>query len=258
MSFPFDVQLTDGEEATTSATKEHRLGTKGVTEDNRVFYYMKADATYGVTNPYWTCCDSHSYKADDSEDCLEGSVVTAAVAGGFTLDSLDTTSAHVADFFADGYAALTIGSKIRLYRVKSNTAAGTSTTLTLYAPLKYTCASSGTIMIVPNIYSDVSRVHGGGDTKAATVCVANFAPITAAYYFWGQTWGPCMGTMSDAPGSTGDGTYEDRLVFSYDGSVKLEPAATTDTYNQRAGTNMMYMTDTQLNYLIFYNLEISP
>lgn len=252
------VEKMGGEQAvlTESATQLYRLGTRMQLPDGRVYRYCHAHATNGVARSYLGCQNLNSYKQDGSEDYWQGTLSAESVAGATTLTTLDTTSAHVADFFKDGFVYLRPTSAAQTFmRVKSNTAGGTSITFTLYEPLKYTCASAGVIMAVPSIYSKVSRVHGGGTTQASTVCVANFAPITADYYFWGQTWGECMGTMSEGDAS---GSYEDRLVFSYDGSIKLAPAVTASNVNQLAGTNAMFCTDAQANGLLFYNLEISP
>jgi len=256
MSFPYTVQIADGAELEQSATKLHRLGTRGVTEDGRVYYYCKANATSGVARSYLACQSVNRYKVDGSQECWQGTLSAASAAGSFTLTSLDTTAAHVANFFEDGYVYLRPTSAAQqLYRVKSNTAAGTSMTVTLYEHLKYDCATAGTIMVVPSPYSNVIRVHGGGEPYAPFVCMANFAPITASYYFWGQTWGPCMATWSSGDGT---GQNERNLQFNYDGSVSLMEAPAATKYSQHAGYNLMYQTDAQTNGLILIMLEIRP
>ena len=92
MSFPYTVQLAGGEELQQSTTKKHRLGTRGETEDGRVYYYCKANSASAIGRAYLGCQDYNRYKVDGSQECWQGTLSAAASAGGFTLTTLDTTS----------------------------------------------------------------------------------------------------------------------------------------------------------------------
>jgi len=259
MSFPFDVQLVGGAETKTYATKGQRLGQRGFTEDGRVFRYMRADPTYGITYPYWAAADSHKYDTSEAYDCLEATTSTAKVIGDFTLDAVDTNTDHVADWFAEGYAFLTVGSIIYQARIRKNTAghATTAVVFSLYNPLPLAVAAGSQIQVFPSIYSAVVSCHpasGGNDGQKVKVCMP-IVPVTKSYYFWGQTWGPCMGIPSEA---FPRGTYEADLVFSSDGSVKLRADWSANNINQHAGYRIPHYTEDPTGALIYFQLEIAP
>jgi len=255
-NFPFDVQIQDGEEYQTTTAKLHRIGQRGATEDGRVFRYCRCDDTYEVDYPSWAACCTYSYNTTDLEDCVEGSVVTAAVIGGYTLDTLDSGT-HGADFFAEGYAALTVGSVFFLMRIKANTAAGASTTLTLYDPLPIDVAAASQIQIFPSVYASVAsakNIQGLNDPVKPKVCVPLVA-VADEKYFWGQTWGPCYGVPSE---TFPRGTNMHDLQFNSDGSVTLQKARTTESYYQRAGYRLFDYTADPTGALILYQLELAP
>ena len=236
-----------------SETQKYRIGTRRV-QDERVFRYCKASTT-GINRAYLAAQDMNRYKVDGSQEHWQGTLSATAEAGAYTVVTADTTAAHILDFFAGGWVYLRPASaNQQLYRIRSNTAAGTSMTLTLWEPLKFEAASGGTIWVIPSIYSNLQRVHGGGDTKAGFPCVP-IRTVTASYYFWGQTWGPCMGTPSQGDMA---GSYERDLVFSYDGSIRNTPAKGANSYFQKAGHSLLYQTDAQTNGLCFFMLQISP
>lgn len=248
--FPFDVQLSNAEASRVGTDKGPPIGTFGVTADHRAFVRCKATAN-GCAQPYWGAQDSHKYKADDSEDCIEGVTITARAAGDQLLDVLDATAAHIEDFFEDGWAVLTVGSTIQMCRIASNTAAGTSVTLTLHEKLAIAVALGSQIQVFPSAYSAVERVLGGGDTKGVTVCVPiNIVP--ASNYFWGQVAGQCYGIPS---ATFPRGSYEHRLIFSYDGSVTLMTDG-ANLIHQQAGYRFVNYVDDPTGALIFYMLQL--
>lgn len=253
-NFPFDIQLQDGAEYATGTTKLHRLGQRGYTEDGRVFRYCKASAN-GCAQPLWGAQDSHKYDTAEAYDCLEATTAAAAEDGDFTLTAVDTNTAHVADWFAEGYAALTVGSTAWLQRIKANTVghATTAVIFTFYNPLPQDVASGSQIQVFPSIYSAVERVLGGGDGAKVTVCMP-VVPVTASYYFWGQTWGPAYGVPS---ATFPRGSYESRLIFSYDGSVTLMTDG-ANLIHQRAGYRLFHYSEDPTGALIFFQLELAP
>lgn len=256
MSFPFDVQLTGGEEFTTSTDKEHRVGMRGVTEDGRIFRYCRASSN-GITWPYWAGQSSYEYNTTDLDDTINGAVVTAAVAGDFTLDTLEAVEGtHAVDFFADGHVAVTIGSKLQFYRIKSNTYSGTTQTLTLYAPLPIAIATGSVMQVYPSNYASIDTHHGKtGSSRKPFVCVP-VSSVTGSDYFWGETWGECYGIPSSTFPS---GVYQNRLVFLNNGALDIEGVANANLIHQRAGYKFFDYNDvTEAGSLLYYMLEIRP
>lgn len=86
------------------------------------------------------------------------------------------------------------------------------------------------------------------------VCMAPVA-VAIDYYFWGQTWGACMGI----PCATFPrGNYEHRLVFAHDGGLYLESAVSANNCHQRAGHRLFNYTEDPTGYLLLFMLELDP
>lgn len=263
MDFPGGLVLGGSEqeiyEESAGTTANYRIGTRRV-QDERTFHYMRADATYGVTAPFWSCADTRKYKVDDSEDTIEGVTVGTGVAADLTLTTLDGGD-HTVDFFEGGWAVLTVVSIIRMLRIRSSTATATapagSVTLTLWDPLGMAVPEGSQLQVFPSRYSAVASSHPGSgwnDGKSVKVCMP-IMPVTPLHYFWGQTWGPCYGIPSEA---FPRGQYEMDLVFSGDGSIKLRPLHSANNINQHAGYRLSYYVDDPTGVLILFQLEIAP
>lgn len=230
-----------------SETSNFRIGTRRV-QDERVFRYMKAGAN-AIGRPMWGCQNMNIYNNDNLQDTWEGSSTGTQDIGDLTITIADTI--HGLNHFAGGWVTAFYAINTRIYRIRASTAtAGGVVVLTLWDPIRE--AMSATFMTVhPSIYTKVERVHGGGDTHAATVCVSPI-PVTANWHFWGQTWGPCYCTPSGvAPGT---GAYERMLQFNYDGSVSLHGAFGAGSYAQFAG----YLLEVTQSGDCFFELMIRP
>jgi len=238
-----------------SALPQYPIGLR-VALDERVFRYCKADPTYGIEKAYYGAQDLNVYKADGSEDCWDGTVSGAHVAGSRTLFTLDTNTRHVADWFAGGWVWLYDTDWIpRWYRIKSSTAGGTNVTLTLYDPLVSAVADGMSLTVYRSIYSRVQRRLASGSYNAATVCVSPIR-VTASYYFWGQTWGPCVGAPNiEVPGVNNN---ERNLVFNFDGSLRLQISPAAGEYSQLAGFNLLNPIDVQTDAWFPYMLQLAP
>lgn len=212
------------------STLNYEIGSRRV-QDERTYHYCKADAN-GIARPFWGAQNFNHYLSDGSGDCFEGNSTGDQVQYSTTLVIPDTTAAHGLNHFAGGWAVIFWAINIQVARIRASTAqAGGSVTLYLWDPLFY--ATSATFCTVhPSIYSKCSRVHGGGDTQAATVCVPNI-PVTANYYFWGQTWGPCFAVAT--PAYPGTNAYERSVSWNYDGSISLTAQFGAASYRQIAG-----------------------
>lgn len=235
---------------TPTAAQENPLGTRCVIGE-RVFRYGKASSN-GIARPHWLVQNRNIYNDDGLQDCHEGSSTAVATAiGDETIIYSDTNSNHIANFFRRGWAVLFYAVNTRVHQILSNTAAGTTMTLTLLDPI-VEADSDGAIFatIHPNIYSKMERVHGGGSTQAGFVGVA-LAAFTASYYGWVQTWGPCYCTPQ---ATLGNGAYERALIGNYDGSINVVTAPGAGSYHQRVGHALPEHQDDDQ----FFMLTIAP
>ncbi|GAH57066.1 unnamed protein product, partial [marine sediment metagenome] len=192
-------------------------------------------------------------------------VLTANAPTGSTVLHSESAGAIVADQFKGGYAVLSWNPG--LHRIKSNTGcgAGEAFTVTLEEATwrDFTVATDLTLYI--NEYRDVRMahlepLHQGFSTF---VCVPLF-DVTADYYFWGQTWGACLGMGNAAMGET---SSERGVYFYLDGSVicQTEEVAGPGQAFQYAGEMLPYTGPKVAgvgvdvtNAMIFYNLHIKP
>jgi len=118
----------------------------------------------------------------------------------------------------------------------------TYTDLVLYDPIQVALTTSSELAVMNNFYFDLDL--------AATVTkyIAGVAPaaVTANYYFWCQTWGPCavLQGSTDAAGSI-------MVPHTTDGSVIVQSAYTSNIvgFNLYVGTQGEYQP---------MNLRIAP
>ncbi len=182
-----------------SATQEYPIGTKLVLDD-MVFRYCEAEADPGGT--------SSTIRANRAVVCkhipVTASVVVAADVGDTTITA--TVASVSANLYENGYiiqqptVSWDQNSKLR---IKSNT----TTAFTLKDALVEAVASTDTMLFSKNMYKDVGKIPTNGTGKEYMSWVAvPLLHITASYYFWGQTWGPCCiqygEATTDRPGET--------------------------------------------------------
>lgn len=211
MSFPYTVYLDEAQVVSTSSVQKTALGTRGVTNDGRIFRYAHADATAIATN---NCCIT----------CAQGPGSTATdqfayspyVAGTtFVKLALSTVALPllVANYFKDGWLinystdsgynqSCPIDSHAALV---SSTALGQITGIYLKQPgLKKTAdTDTGRFKLVCNPYDHLivapAAFAGIGYPVGVTPC-----NVAASYYFWLQTWGPSLVRVGEAQKATID------------------------------------------------------
>lgn len=253
MSFPYYASLSGGAELGTHSTPQHTLGTPGVIEeDGRIYRYCKATAN-GVGRPYWGAQSRCLYDEGSSDDSYEGNSSAAVTILDKTMVIADTQTGHTEDFFAGGYAILFYATNTRMVYIRKSTASdGSTVTLTFGGSgIPETKTSAVFCTIHPSPYSQVERVHGGGSSQAATVCVPN-TPVAASQYFWGQTWGPCYCTPQ--AGALGNASYARLVVFNYDGSINIISAHSATSAHQIAG----YLLPEHAKGDQFFMLTLAP
>ena len=226
-----------------SATQNYDIGTRWKIDD-RTFHYCHAGTA--LTQMKAGHCGG-----------LPTECNTAAVAyaiGDTVVTILDTT-VRVANYYQNGYIWIMKSGSYQMHKIRSSAAgAGVSVALTLWEPLRVTIDASTWCTAWPNIYSNILGTSSSFMSNVAIPLVA----ITDGYYFWGQTWGPCFGTvMNTVPGR--DAGQRD-LYFHTDGALM---AATdfdlTVVQPQRAGFLITNTTPGGAGYGDqFYMLQLSP
>ena len=230
-----------------SLVQNYDLGTRLVVDD-RVFRYSKAGTALvammgGHCGNLPTEVNSHA---------------VASVAGSNEVTILDA-NARVVDYYAGGYIwtmNLTSG-VFEMYRIKSSAvSAGTSILLTLEEALAVELPATTWLTAWPNIYGNILGTASGFMSQV----VVALRPVQNGYYFWGQTWGPCFGTVvSSTPGRL---STDREIFFNIDGalhaSVDVAPES-TNPIPQRAGFLITNTSPGGAGYGDqLYMLQISP
>ena len=202
MSLPVTIEGKNSEIHKESTDKKHKLGTRMVFPDGRVFRYMKCGAvaiTIGRIIGY------AAPQGSLFRDCLEAGEQARTTAqwdaGTHTVILATTASAstslHIfADRYDEGY--LWVNDEVgegQMFQIKSHgvsaSAGSTGVTFTMDDEDLLTIAltTASQFGVVTNPYRDVviHLTDAGGGPALGVAPIA----VTAANYFWGQTWGAC-------------------------------------------------------------------
>lgn len=143
--------------------------------------------------------------------------IGAQVAGSRTLVINDTGAAadRPAGYYANGKIEIwnaVVAEHMHRIIKDSTVGNGTSITLTFYYPLTYAVPNATGGEICRSIYAEVDQTDASADPlRRSVACVPVMGPITADYFFWGQTWGMCT-IAAGGHGSLGE-VDEDRDVY---------------------------------------------
>jgi hypothetical protein len=176
----------------TSSVKETVLGQKYSDGNGRTWRYAKAGAS-GLSR------GKLMVQATTDANYSNLSWTTAPTAGAKTVTVTVGASVVTADQFQDGWLVVQDGTgEGRAYPISGNLACGSAGNCTVY--LKEAIDTTGVLAetgcdLVPNKYSGV--VVSVADQADQALGVPNVA-VTAAYYFWLQTGGPCSVLMDEA------------------------------------------------------------
>jgi len=201
MGFPGSVLLKQGDIYNQSSTKQHPLGTRGYTRDGRVFRYAKAG---GTALSAGLLMQAEAPASNFSDDLT---LATAYSAGAtqvvvYASTGIASTSTGV---FNDGYLFVNDGTGEGQYvQIKkqggwsSDTTANCRSTVSFQDGSKLTAAvSSGSeVGFVKNPYDDIVVYPV---SKTSIPLGVTPRAVTANYYFWLQTWGPCPIKCEAAP-----------------------------------------------------------
>lgn len=214
MSFSISLEgtLTDVKEC--SATQNHPLGTRLVMNDGRVFHYaLNAGTELAVGKLVCSAALLPDEEVDltpvAATDCTT-SMKQASIAVTYSTGAITCAKNR----FADGYMFVNVGTgagqSARLasaYDAVGNDAGGSSAGATVevyFADENYLSValdtSSSKVGLCANPYSAVVICPAQAAYAITGVPVGvPVSTITASYYFWLQTWGPCPVLMGNTP-----------------------------------------------------------
>ena len=201
MSFPTTVNLKMGWEKDETSSQKHKLGTRGVTPDGRIFYYAENSGT---------AIDHGGYLVDGiaavaAHDMDLAATATTAVSTSFTSGTSLTVTKNQ---YKDGYVYFNDGpGQGETYMVKSNTAVSSATGLSITIDdedgVQTALTTSSLFGLMYNPYKDIKIIDGDG-TMTTGVLGVTTAPVTADYFCWIQTSGPASVRLGAQVGVVGD------------------------------------------------------
>jgi hypothetical protein len=183
-----------------TSDQRHKLGTRATTPDGRVFYYAECSGTAIGTGG--KIVDGIAAVAAHDMD-----LASAAASAGATSFTTSTSLTVTKDQYKDAYVYFNDGpGQGEIYRVKSNTAVSGATglSITIDEPdgLATALTTSSLFGLMYNPYKDVKIIDGDGTMTTGPVGVSCM-PVTADYFCWVQTAGPCsilLGAQVDVVG----------------------------------------------------------
>lgn len=160
---------------------KHNIGTRLQLADGRVFYYARAGASNlaaGKLNFSVATVSGHEDVDTSAQSALD-KVVTVTV----------NTTAVTANQYAEGWISTRqTGGVGQMLKIRSNTATTATTgtsVLTLYDPITTALLATGQADLIRNPFDSVIE----SATEEQMAAGVPLIPVTAAWYFWNQTWG---------------------------------------------------------------------
>ena len=223
MSFPGSVLLGDKEILIQTSTQRLPLGTRGYTNDGRAFRYARCGATALAVGKVM-----QNMAVDASLD-LDQDLATSTLYACAEFQDTDAKAVYIrnadteviaADTFKEGYLYLNdeLGEG-QMVRLKGNeyldgtiNAAAEVEWRVNFADdsrLSATISTATLVGLLQNKYDDVI-ITTDGCARTGTPLGVTPRAVTATYYFWLQTWGPCVVLVSLAitvGGMLGDDTF---------------------------------------------------
>lgn len=176
----------------SSASAQHKLGTRGYTEDGRAFRYVKAGASDLVAG---NTIQSPAIVANHLAN-----TPPAAAIGTKSFTYTPGATLGTADQYADGWLQVdtTPGNGYTLgINGHAAFASATAFTLNLDDPIQVALTTSSRVGLLANPYNGVIQFPVTTAT-GSLVGIATYV-ITAAQYGWIQTWGPCSVLIAGTP-----------------------------------------------------------
>jgi hypothetical protein len=198
----WEVAAAAGPIAQSSGKGVHRVGTRAVLEDGRVFYYARSSGAAIVAGQLLQT-------PDQAADHIDLAVGTEVVGSPTITVVLGTATGILEGELAGGYAITNSGTLAAglTLPIASNplAAASASPVLTLDAPVPVLFHSDTTVTLQKNLWADVVISGVNQDHMACGVSqVAVAAGTSFPQYFWVQTWG-VAGVYQDTNTANGSG-----------------------------------------------------
>ena len=206
MSFTPFVTLKNSDVKSIYSTARWALGTRGQTADGRVFRFALNGGTAlaigkPVTGPALYVLDKdteYNTPVNDTEDI-------GTTWKSFTVETESATGEIAANEYAQGFARVAVSTASnaagQIFVIKSNDASATSSTDSLGSTMTITISdddqiaaaldTGAIITLHHNPYYGVVVSAGGASGTARAIVGIPACTVTASYYFWVQTWGPC-------------------------------------------------------------------
>lgn len=253
MANPFLVNGTASPQSifsTVVGTPEHKVGTRGLMEDGRVFYYTR-NSTAAALAPGKLLVRPVHVATSHHAECA----ATAGVAGTNTVTGITIgATAMTINQYRDGYLMVTDGTgEGHTYRIKEHAAfdaSATTVAVTLYDNIAVTLASSPTVTFSYNGYAD--PIISPTTLVSIPVGVPNVnipaststTDASTFVYGWIQTWGECALLQGEAISALGQALVADGSG-GVAGAVDECDNVTTESQEFIVGRNISITVDTE-------------
>lgn len=200
MGLPTTVLLSGTQVLAQSSSKVHPLGTRGATRDGRVFRYARNGATAlkaGYLCQSAAAVTSFMTLSTGTTELKANTSVAKFIA---SATSPFTTKNSITDGYLFLYTSSTAKANAQYAQIKTistNPSATKNSVITvnfqpgefLYSASTNAGTTNAEVGVIRNPYDKVIVKPVG--VKTGIVVGVPIRPITANYYFWLQTWGPC-------------------------------------------------------------------
>ena len=249
MSFPNTVYGKPGWEKVMTSDQRHKLGTRMTFADGRVYRYA-LDSGAGIAAGRLV-----QAPATDAADDMDLAWSAGAAVGGTTITT-GTSLTITKDQYKEGWLYTNDGAgEGQIYPIKSNTAVSGAAgcVFTIDDEDGFAIALTATTSLFGVVYNLYDGVLVQPTTITNAAVGVSTTTVTASYYTWLQTWGPCALLDTGASWVVGD-----QLASAETGAagaaILLDSSGAPD--NQSIGYSM-YIVPVTTDFG-FVNLTISP
>ena len=200
MSFPDTVYGKPGWEKVMTSDQRHKLGTRMSLADGRAYRYAK-DSGAGIAAGRLV-----QAPATDAADDMDLAWSAGAAVGGTTITT-GTSLTITKDQYKEGWLYTNDGTgQGQIYPIKSNTAVSSAAgcVFTIDDEDGFAVALTAT----SDLFGVVYNIYDGVLVQPTTITNAavgvSTTTVTASYYTWLQTWGPCALLDTGATWVVGD------------------------------------------------------
>lgn len=198
MAFPPVVSGSPGYDKTTSTTQKHRLGTKMVYNDGRVFYYCKAAEaiTAGLVTMGTQSATDHDADLAVAEAAAAGATRIKLTNGGST--AITGSGKFTGDFatrgdYVDGYVFINDDAgQGQIFSIADHSDAATSATLTIDLADNESVQTALTTSSKAGLHKPLGHsveIFDISDIDGSVMGIPTH-DIASGEYFWNQTAGP--------------------------------------------------------------------